>query len=144
MTQTGQTPTAFPVSVKGVVVREGLVMLLKNEREEWELPGGRIEIGETPAECVAREIAEETRWLVSVGPILDAWMYHVLPGRHVFVVTYGCYLNEGADPVLSPEHHEIGLFAEHEVPALVMPEDYKRSIAIWFDRLHRSAPETIS
>lgn len=144
MSQPDQPLTAFPVSVKGVVVRDGLVMLLKNERDEWELPGGRIELGETPAQCVVREIAEETRWLVAVGPILDAWMYHVLPGRCVFVVTYGCYLDSGSDPVLSHEHKEIGLFSEHQVPGLVMPEGYKRSITTWFDQLHRVAPETVS
>ena len=32
---------AHPVSIKGVVVRDGKVLLLKNEREEWELPGTR-------------------------------------------------------------------------------------------------------
>lgn len=80
---------------------------------------------------------------MTTGPILDAWMYHVLPGRHVFVVAYGCYLDQGTDPVLSHEHKEIGLFAEHEVPHLVIPEGYKRSIAMWFDRLHHDAPQTV-
>jgi ADP-ribose pyrophosphatase YjhB (NUDIX family) len=143
MPQPNQAPTAYPVSVKGVVIRHGLVLLLKNEREEWELPGGRIELGETPAQCVGREIAEETRWLVTVGPILDAWMYHVLPGRHVFVVAYGCYFCGGSDPVLSSEHKEIGMFGEHEVPSLVMPEGYKRSITMWYDHLRRDASETV-
>ena len=36
------TSTAFPVSVKGVVVRANRVLLLRNERDEWELPGGRL------------------------------------------------------------------------------------------------------
>jgi hypothetical protein len=31
----------FPVSVKGVAVQAGKVLLLENERAEWELPGGR-------------------------------------------------------------------------------------------------------
>jgi 8-oxo-dGTP pyrophosphatase MutT (NUDIX family) len=47
----------FPVSVKGVVVRDGLVLLLRNERDEWELPGGKLDLGEDPAACVVREIA---------------------------------------------------------------------------------------
>jgi ADP-ribose pyrophosphatase YjhB (NUDIX family) len=50
----------YPVSVKGVVAHDGRVLLLKNDRSEWELPGGRLELGETPEECVAREIEEET------------------------------------------------------------------------------------
>lgn len=142
MHQQDEIPNKFPVSIKGVVVRDDLVMLLKNEREEWELPGGRIEIGETPAECVAREIAEETRWAVTTGPILDAWMYNVLPGRYVFVVTYGCYVDSKIDPVLSHEHKEIRLFAQQEVPNLVMPEGYKNAISLWFDCLNNNPAKT--
>ncbi|GGM43483.1 hypothetical protein GCM10012275_13070 [Longimycelium tulufanense] len=48
MSQPDYVPRAFPISIKGVVVRDGKVLLLKNEREEWELPGGRIEPGELP------------------------------------------------------------------------------------------------
>jgi ADP-ribose pyrophosphatase YjhB (NUDIX family) len=84
---------AYPVSVKGVVARDGRVLLLHNERGEWELPGGRLEVGETPQQCVVREIAEETGWSVTAGSILDAWLYHVAQaGQHVFIVTYGCHL----------------------------------------------------
>jgi hypothetical protein len=46
---------AYFVSIKGVVVRDGLVLLLKNERDEWELLGGRIEAGETPEQCCSRD-----------------------------------------------------------------------------------------
>ncbi|HEU0087582.1 MAG TPA: NUDIX domain-containing protein [Pseudonocardiaceae bacterium] len=140
MMPSDQVPTTFPVSVKGVVVRAGRVILLKNARGQWDLPGGRIELGETPAQCVAREIAEETRWLVTPGPILHAWMCHVWPGRQVFIVAYGCFFSAGDEPVLSDEHTEIGLFTEHEVPSLVMPDGYKRSVALWFDRLGRLSP----
>jgi len=31
----------FPVSVKGIVYHNDKVVLLKNERDEWELPGGK-------------------------------------------------------------------------------------------------------
>ena len=62
---------AFPVSVKGVAVQGGRVLLLENERSEWELPGGKLELGEDPADCVVREIREETGWEVTAGPLLD-------------------------------------------------------------------------
>lgn len=44
----------------------GAFMLLKNKyRNEWELPGGMIEQGETPRECAARECREESGYDVS-------------------------------------------------------------------------------
>jgi 8-oxo-dGTP pyrophosphatase MutT (NUDIX family) len=129
---------AYPVSVKGVVGRDGRILLLHNDRGEWELPGGRLEIGETPEQCVVREIAEETGWAVTAGPILDAWLYHVAPaGKHVFIVTYSCHLGPGQedlDPVLSAEHQRIGLFAPAEIAGLVMPQGYQTSISTWLRR----------
>jgi 8-oxo-dGTP pyrophosphatase MutT (NUDIX family) len=130
-------------------VRDGRVLLLHNERQEWELPGGRLELGETPPQCVAREITEETGWVVQTGPILDSWMYYIdQVERNVFIVTYGCHLADGQDnldPVLSHEHKQIGLFTAEEVADLVMPQGYKTSIAAWFaalrtDRALRAGP----
>jgi 8-oxo-dGTP pyrophosphatase MutT (NUDIX family) len=123
----------FPISVKGVVLDSAdRVLLLRNERDEWELPGGRIEIGESPEECVVREIAEETGWRVRTGPILDSWMYYIEAAeRHVFVVTYGCFAETDLEPVLSHEHEEIGLFRASEVDGLTIPDGYRRSIAAW-------------
>jgi ADP-ribose pyrophosphatase YjhB (NUDIX family) len=134
-----KSPRTFSISIKGVVVRDGKVLLLRNERDEWELPGGRIEIGETPEECVAREILEETQWRVETGSILDTWMYHIdVVDKHVFVVTYGCHPVGTTRPVLSPEHQEVGLFPEVDIPHLVMPDGYKRSIHTWCARLRES------
>jgi len=131
----GDVPRAFPVSVKGVLVRDGRVLLLKNERDEWELPGGKLELGEEPAACVAREIAEETGLNVTTGPILDAWQYHIGEGRDVLIITYGCHLDGGQRPTVSEEHSEIGSFALADVADLTMPAGYKRSIQSWFARL---------
>lgn len=126
----------FPVSVKGVAVQDGKVLLLENERLEWELPGGKLELGEDPADCVVREIHEEVGWDVTVGPIVDCWQYHIREGRDVVIVTYGCHVQTTAAPVVSSEHKCAGLFTRDEVPALVMPAGYKRSVAAWFARLN--------
>lgn len=126
---------AFPVSVKGVAVRERKVLLLENERDEWELPGGKLELGEDPPDCVVREISEETGWRVDAGPLLDCWQYHIRPGSDVVIVTYGCHVRTVDPPVISAEHKRACLFNPGQVPGLVMPDGYKRSIAAWFARL---------
>ncbi|RJQ82029.1 NUDIX domain-containing protein [Pseudonocardiaceae bacterium YIM PH 21723] len=124
---------SYPVSIKAVVLHDDRVLLLRNERDEWELPGGRIEPGETPEQCVVREIEEETQWAVTIGPILDSWMYYVdAAEKDVFIVTYACHLDEATEPRISHEHKEIGLFTEEELPGLPLPAGYRSSIHNWF------------
>lgn len=127
---------AFPVSVKGVAVQDGKVLLLENERNEWELPGGKLELGEDPPDCVVREISEETGWQVTAGPLLDCWQYHIRAGSDVVIVTYGCHVLSSDPPVVSNEHKQAGLFTPGQVPELVMPDGYKRSVAAWAARLN--------
>ncbi|MET7716302.1 NUDIX hydrolase [Streptomyces sp. NPDC005407] len=135
-------PPLWPVSVKGVTLDEhAQVLLLKNDRQEWELPGGRLELGnavtgQTPDEscesALERELQEETGWVVQAGSLLDTWIYEPIPGRRVLIVTYGCIvLTPDDEPIVSHEHSEIGLFAASEVEELTMPAGYKRSIATW-------------
>ncbi|SFW82456.1 MULTISPECIES: NUDIX hydrolase [Pseudomonas] len=118
----------FPVSIKGVLQSpEGLVVLMLNERDEWELPGGRIELGETAPQCLAREIAEELAVEVSVGAPLDSYLFEVIPGKHVFISTYRCQLLGDFMPTISHEHKEIGLFAPDQLP-VNLPGGYRQSI----------------
>lgn len=119
---------AFPVSVKGVAVQDGKVLLLENERAEWELPGGRLELGEDPPDCVMREVGEESGWQVTAGPLPDCWQYHIRLGSDVVIVTYGCHVHSTDPPVISGEHKGAGLFTPDQIPGLVMPDGYKRSV----------------
>jgi 8-oxo-dGTP pyrophosphatase MutT (NUDIX family) len=127
----------FPVSVKGVVIRRSEVVLLRNERDEWELPGGKLEPSESPEACVTREIAEELRLRIEPSALLDAWVYCIMPEVRVLIVTYGCLETVEAEPVLSHEHKQLRWFPLSEVPSLRMPEGYKASIRSWAGALGR-------
>lgn len=121
----------FPVSVKGVVIRDGSVVLLENERGEWELPGGKLEPGESPEECLAREIGEELCLEVTPRRLLDSWVYTLAPAVRVLILTYGCAESGGGEAVVSEEHKRLGWFPLARVESLRMPRGYKDSIAAW-------------
>ena len=57
-------PQAPIVGVAAVVLRSAEILLIRRGREPmlgaWSLPGGALELGETTAEGVAREVFEET------------------------------------------------------------------------------------
>lgn len=121
----------FSVSVKGVFCApSGEVVLLMNERDEWELPGGRIEVGENSAQCLAREIREELSLEVTIGAPLDTYLFEVIPGKHVFIATYGCTLEGAFNPRISHEHTRVGLFAPGALPSN-LPAGYRASIGTW-------------
>lgn len=119
----------FPVSVKSVIYLNDKVILLKNERDEWELPGGKLDPGESPESCVVREVFEELNISVQIDRIIDSWLYVVSPNVEVVIITYLCKIvGKNISPIISHEHKEIGLFLPEEVPSLFMPDVYKRSI----------------
>jgi len=119
---------SLAVSIKGVLAIDGRFCLLRNARNEWELPGGRPEPDEEPQAACVREIAEELGLDAEISHILDSWRYRVLPDRNVLIVTYACRPLTGVCPRASDEHVEYGLFAAAEIDALVMPAGYKASI----------------
>src|SRR4051812_33112309 len=100
----------FPVSVKGVIIRNGSVILLRNERDEWELPGGKLELSESPERCLTREISEELCLDIEPRQLLDTWVYTIARGVHVLVITYGCSESAKSDAMLSHEHKELRWF----------------------------------
>jgi len=124
----GNIEYVLPVSVKAIVNYNGRVPLLLNERDEWELPGGRLDPGESPEEAAEREVREELQLDVEIGSLVDAWVYRVLEIRHVFVVVYDASLLAMTEPRLSHEHRRLGLFSRDEISTLRMPSRYGDAI----------------
>lgn len=60
--------------------REGRVLIARRKPEislggYWEFPGGKIEEGETPAQCAARELHEEMDVRVETGDVISESTY---------------------------------------------------------------------
>lgn len=120
-----------PTSIKGVLLVKGRVLLVKNPRREWELPGGRAEAGEDHAQTLLREFKEELSVEIAITDPIDSYLFEVIPGCHVFIVTYGCRLAGEFGPELSNEHTEHCLWPIRRLSKLNLPLGYRRSIQKW-------------
>lgn len=120
-----------PVSIKGVLLLDGQVVLVKNTRNEWELPGGRVDPGESHAQTLSREFAEELSVEVAVSEFIDAYLFEVIPGRHVQIFTYGCTLAGPFSPRISEEHAEHCVWPVDRLLEIDLPEGYRRSVEKW-------------
>ena len=73
------------LAVGGVVREQGRVLLVKRANPpsmgQWSIPGGRVELGETLAQAVERELLEETGLKVRCGDPIT----HVEVINHDFV-----------------------------------------------------------
>lgn len=118
----------WPVSVKGVIGWDDRFVVLRNEREEWELPGGRLDATDAgPVEALAREMNEELGLEVEVGALIDSWIYDV-EGKRVLILTYRCTAAEPAELSHSEEHSGVAALTLDELEASSMPDGYLRSI----------------
>lgn len=74
MAQGSKASPAIPCV--GAVIRDevGRILVIRRGQEPargaWSLPGGRVEAGETDAQAVVREVAEETGLIVAVGELV--------------------------------------------------------------------------
>ncbi len=133
---TDSDSVGLPLSAKGIVLRRYAdggyrVLLARNDRHEWELPGGRPEAGESEAAALVREVLEETGQQVEVGPLVNRFELEIpQAGARVRIAAYGCRLVRRRSLRLSTEHGQLGWLPVAELPDSV-PAGYAAAIADW-------------
>lgn len=133
----GEVGYATPkIDIRGVVLRGDSLLLVKEKEDGfWSLPGGWVDVGESPSEAVVREIYEESGYYTRALRLLALWdrnkhEHPPLP-YHVYKVYFQCELLRGdPDPLKSRETDEVGFFEEDAIPELsrtrVTPEQIAR------------------
>ena len=103
----------FYVGVKGVVIHEGKVLLLradggKGRRDIWEMPGGRIDDDENLHQTLTRELHEELANIkdINIGRILHATRlpWDIDGTNSLTLVFFRVDATFEGDPQLSDEH----------------------------------------
>lgn len=120
MVESGSRPQ---LAASVVIFREGRVLLVQRARNpgqgRWSLPGGRVEHGETLAQAVHREVAEETGLTVEI--VGFAGLREVLPrdgaAGHYVVVSFAGRWRQG-EPVLNDEHDDFRWVSPHDLGGL--------------------------
>lgn len=119
----------FPVSIKGIIKNRNRFLLLKNDRQEWELPGGKLELNESIEKCLVREINEEIGLNTTVDRFVNAWIYHIYKNVNVLILTFYCKLKSHQISTISSEHKEIKWFSYQEIMKLKnLPQGYKKAL----------------
>lgn len=69
-----------------IIIKDDLILIAQRGKKEklagkWEFPGGKIERGETPEECLKREISEELNIEIKVGEFFGESIYTYANGE---------------------------------------------------------------
>lgn len=109
MSDPAPSPRRLPqIGVGAVVLSAGRVLLIERGKAPaegtWSLPGGLQELGETVAQAVAREVAEETGLAVEVGPLVEVvdWIERDPQGAVAHHFTILDHLAVPRDPNAAP------------------------------------------
>jgi mutator protein MutT len=89
----------------GIVVSHGRILICRRRSSDsfggyWEFPGGKIEPGETPADCVRRELREELDIEVTPVRALDV-IEHEYPKARVRLHPFLCRHDAGEPMAIS-------------------------------------------
>jgi len=83
----------FP-AVKAIVIENGKFLVIKQvigNKTFWEIPGGKVEFGESPFETLKREVKEETNLEIEIiKPAGLWWFFRIKDGDQVVCSTFIC------------------------------------------------------
>jgi len=82
---------------------------------KWEFPGGKIEAGESPEECLHRELGEELGISVHIGVAIPP-ATHSYPDFTVTLYPFTCRLAGGT--LTMHEHHDLKWIGLQRMPEL--------------------------
>ncbi|PZS23735.1 MAG: NUDIX hydrolase [Pseudonocardiales bacterium] len=105
---------------------EGRVLLVQpTYKDYWDIPGGYVETGETPAQAAAREVREELGIEAAVGPLLVAdWAPHPDEGDKLLLIFDGGVLTAEQIGAIRLQADELASYTFRdpaEVTALLIP-----------------------
>jgi 8-oxo-dGTP pyrophosphatase MutT (NUDIX family) len=118
---TDKLADCFPVSIKCIVKdTQGRYLLLKNERDIWDFPGGKLLKGQKVIETVKKEVSEET--CLKVEPknliLFDNYLVNQV---EVVIAIYDSTLLSDQPVQLSFEHSDYQFFSISEINSLNTP-----------------------
>lgn len=131
----------FRVAVKAFIVRNNKLFIMKRESKDiqspniWEIPGGRLELGENPIKGIVREIKEETN--------LDVWPIMPLNIRHftrkdnqiITMIIFLCRLDSGQLKI--SEEHTDARWIDINQAEFLLTDFFHKELEI-FKRLKKS------
>ncbi|HEX2062984.1 MAG TPA: NUDIX domain-containing protein [Acidimicrobiales bacterium] len=85
----------------------------------WSVPGGRVEPGETLAEAVVREVAEETGMEAVCGELIG-WAERLGPGHHYVILDFRVHVLDDDEPVGGSDAAEAAWVPLDEVAGLAL------------------------
>jgi ADP-ribose pyrophosphatase YjhB (NUDIX family) len=124
------------VGSSAIIVDDGNRILLQRRRDSgnWALPGGTMDIGETVADSIVREVTEETGFTVEVERIVGIYSDpgHVFAYddgeiRQEFNICFACTITDGSLRV-SSESTAVEFFEFTELESLQIHESIRKRI----------------